>query len=256
MGAAHPLVSVRGSPQNGSNDWLCYAGGHGDYRHAAAAALWRHHRLPQGALRSPGAAWAFDANRSLGPLLPYYRPRDPHTLAVFCSALVIVCAAQGVFFVLTRQILIGLSRDIEFDLRNDPAVQAGGMEPNLRAQSARANSVALHERFEFGAHGARTGIVYSANTIATMALAVALMFWISATLSVYVLLPCPSSPSACGLWPANPCAVRKIQASLAVLQPRLKRISPGCAWCAPTCRGCGNSDSTRRTANTLTATCV
>src|ERR1039458_3108643 len=31
---------------------------------------------------------------SLGYLLPYYHPKDPRTLAVFASALVIVCAVQ------------------------------------------------------------------------------------------------------------------------------------------------------------------
>src|ERR1700730_1058629 len=29
---------------------------------------------------------------SLGFLLPYYHPKSPHTLAIFCSALIIVCA--------------------------------------------------------------------------------------------------------------------------------------------------------------------
>jgi len=35
------------------------------------------------------------------------------------------------------------------------------------------------------------GIMYSANTFATMVLAVVLMFWISPRLSIYVLLPVP-----------------------------------------------------------------
>ncbi len=56
---------------------------------------------------------------SLGFLLPYYHPKSPQTLAIFCSALIIVCAIQGIFSYWTRQILIGLSRDIEYDLRND-----------------------------------------------------------------------------------------------------------------------------------------
>src|ERR1700688_4089945 len=33
---------------------------------------------------------------SLGYLLPYYHPKSPTTLAVFCSALIIVCAIQGI----------------------------------------------------------------------------------------------------------------------------------------------------------------
>src|SRR6202790_3954146 len=31
---------------------------------------------------------------ALGPLLPYYHPKDPHTLAVFCSALVVIRSAE------------------------------------------------------------------------------------------------------------------------------------------------------------------
>ena len=37
---------------------------------------------------------------ALGPLFPTTTPKDPHTLAVFCSALVIICAVKGVFSVL------------------------------------------------------------------------------------------------------------------------------------------------------------
>src|SRR6202166_3138605 len=66
---------------------------------------------------------------SLGFLLPYYHPKDAHTLAIFSSALIIVCAIQGIFSYWTRQILIGLSRDIEFDLRNDLFATLGLMEP-------------------------------------------------------------------------------------------------------------------------------
>jgi ATP-binding cassette subfamily B multidrug efflux pump len=66
---------------------------------------------------------------SLGFLLPYYHPKSPHTLAIFCSALIIVCAIQGFFSYATRQILIGLSRDIEYDLRNDLLNKLVTMEP-------------------------------------------------------------------------------------------------------------------------------
>ncbi len=58
------------------------------------------------------------AQISLGFLLPYYHPKSAQTLAVFCSALVIVCAVQGIFSYWTRQILIGLSRAIEIDPRH------------------------------------------------------------------------------------------------------------------------------------------
>ena len=67
----------------------------------------------------------------LGFLLPYYHPKDGHSLAIFCSALIIICAIQGAFSYWTRQILIGLSRDIEYDLRNDLLTKLVVMEPEF-----------------------------------------------------------------------------------------------------------------------------
>src|SRR5579859_1212816 len=68
---------------------------------------------------------------SLGFLLPYYHPRSAQTLEIFCTALIVVCALQGFFSYCTRQILIGLSRDIEFDLRNDLLAKLIVMEPEF-----------------------------------------------------------------------------------------------------------------------------
>jgi len=42
-----------------------------------------------------------------------------HALAMFAATLLAVFAIRAIFMFLTRWILIGISRDIEFDLRND-----------------------------------------------------------------------------------------------------------------------------------------
>src|SRR6184192_3880411 len=42
-----------------------------------------------------------------------------HKLIVYSLAILVVAGAKGIFQFLTRWILIGISRDIEFDLRND-----------------------------------------------------------------------------------------------------------------------------------------
>src|SRR5258708_27116876 len=42
-----------------------------------------------------------------------------HALALFVCELLAVFAVRAIFMFLTRWILIGISRDIEFDLRND-----------------------------------------------------------------------------------------------------------------------------------------
>jgi ATP-binding cassette subfamily B protein len=166
---------------------------------------------------------------TLGWLLPYYHPKDPHTVAVFCSALVVICAVQGVFSYWTRQILIGLSRDIEYDLRNDLLFKLVQMEPEFYVRNrtgelmSRATNDLNNVRMVLG-----PGIMYSANTLATMVLAVVLMFWISATLSVYVLLPVPVVAVSVWLFGRQIHTLfGKIQASLAVLSAKAQENLAG-----------------------------
>jgi ATP-binding cassette subfamily B protein len=166
---------------------------------------------------------------ALGPLLPYYHPKDAHTVAVFCVALVIVCTVQGVFSYWTRQILIGLSRDIEFGLRNALLAKLVEMEPEFYVRNRTGE---LMSRCTNDLNSVRMvlgpGIMYSANTIATMVLAVILMFWISATLSVYVLLPVPIVAVSVWLFGRQIHALYgKIQASLAVLSAKAQENLAG-----------------------------
>ena len=166
---------------------------------------------------------------SLGFLLPYYHPKSPHTLLVFCSALVLICALQGVFSYSTRQILIGLSRDIEFDLRNDLLAKLVAMEPEFYVRNRTGE---LMSRCTNDLNSVRMvlgpGIMYSANTIATMVLAVVLMFWISARLSVYVLLPVPVVAVTVWVFGRQIHALYgKIQASLAVLSAKAQENLAG-----------------------------
>jgi ATP-binding cassette subfamily B protein len=70
--------------------------------------------------------------------------------------------------------------------------------------------------------------MYSANTFATMVLAVVLMFWISASLSVYVLLPVPVVAVSVWLFGRQIHALYgKIQASLAVLSAKAQENLAG-----------------------------
>src|SRR5579872_1551870 len=166
---------------------------------------------------------------ALGWLLPYYHPKDPHTLAVFCSALVVVCAVQGVFSYWTRQILIGLSRDIEYDLRNDLLNKLVTMEPEFYVRNRTGE---LMSRCTNDLNSVRMvlgpGIMYSANTFATMVLAVVLMFWISPRLSIYVLLPVPVVAITVWVFGRQIHALYgKIQASLAVLSAKAQENLAG-----------------------------
>ena len=166
---------------------------------------------------------------SLGFLLPYYHPRNAQTIAVFCSALIVICAVQGMFSYWTRQILIGLSRDIEYDLRNDLLNKLVVMEPEFYVRNRTGE---LMSRCTNDLNSVRMvlgpGIMYSANTFATMFLAVVLMFWISMRLSLYVLLPVPVVAIVVWIFGQQIHALYgKIQASLAVLSAKAQENLAG-----------------------------
>jgi len=166
---------------------------------------------------------------SLGYLLPYYHPRNAQTLAVFSSALIVICAIQGVFSYATRQILIGLSRDIEYDLRNDLLNKLVVMEPEFYVRNRTGE---LMSRCTNDLNSVRMvlgpGIMYSANTFATMVLAVILMFWISAKLSIYVLVPVPVVAIVVWVFGQQIHSLYgQIQASLAVLSAKAQENLAG-----------------------------
>jgi len=128
----------------------------------------------------------------LRPLLPSYQPSSKQTLLIFCLALVMVVVVKGVLSFWTRWILIGISRDIEYHLRNDLLARLLLLEPEFYVRNrtgelmSRATNDLNNVRMVLG-----PGIMYSATTIVTMALAVALMLKLSPTLTLWVLLPVP-----------------------------------------------------------------
>ncbi|PYU23308.1 MAG: ABC transporter ATP-binding protein [Acidobacteria bacterium] len=125
-------------------------------------------------------------------LIPDYAPSSVRTLIIYCLAAVVIVALKGVFSFWTRWILIGLSRDIEFDLRNDLLDRLLLMEPEFYVRNrtgelmSRATNDLNAVRMVLG-----PGIMYSATTLVTMLLAVVLMFRLSPTLSLWVLIPVP-----------------------------------------------------------------
>jgi ATP-binding cassette, subfamily B, multidrug efflux pump len=126
-------------------------------------------------------------------LIPYYAPSSVRTLVIYCLAAVVIVALKGVFSFWTRWILIGLSRDIEYDLRNDLLDRLLLMEPEFYVRNrtgelmSRATNDLNAVRMVLG-----PGIMYSSQTLVTMLLAVLLMFRLSPTLSLWVLIPVPA----------------------------------------------------------------
>ena len=128
----------------------------------------------------------------LGPLGHYYKPSDSHALGIFCLGLVIVIAMKGIFSYFTRWILIGVSRDIEYDLRNDMLSSLVRQEPEFYVRNRTGE---LMSRCTNDLNAVRMvlgpGIMYSSTTILTMVLAVVFMIILSPHLSFWVMLPVP-----------------------------------------------------------------
>ena len=94
----------------------------------------------------------------LKPIIFFYQPGSRHTLLILCLLLVAAVVVKGVFSFASRWILIGISRDIEFDLRNNLLARLVAIGARvLRAQSHGRIDVASHKRFERCAHGSGPG---------------------------------------------------------------------------------------------------
>jgi ATP-binding cassette subfamily B protein len=125
-------------------------------------------------------------------LIPAYQPSSPRTLILYCLIALAIVAVKGLFSFWTRSILIGLSRDIEYDLRNDLLDRLLAMEPEFYVRNrtgelmSRATNDLNAVRMVLG-----PGIMYSATTLVTMVLAVLFMFQLSPSLSFWVLIPVP-----------------------------------------------------------------
>src|ERR1700683_2209761 len=159
----------------------------------------------------------------------YYKPLDRHTLGFFCIVLLIAIAAKGIFSFLTRWILIGVSREIEYDIRNDVLTQLVTLEPEFYVRNrtgelmSRCTNDLNNVRMVLG-----PGIMYSGTTILTFALAVAVMLMISVKLTLLVLLPVPVVAFTVNYFgQVIHSLFEKIQASLAALSARAQENLSG-----------------------------
>ena len=115
-----------------------------------------------------------------------------HKIVFHALRLLGVAALMGVFLYAMRQIIIGASREIEFDLRND-------LFANLERQSAvffhthRTGDIMARSTNDLSAVRQLLGpaIMYSANTVFFMAFALPFMFKISPKLTFFAFVPLP-----------------------------------------------------------------
>jgi ATP-binding cassette subfamily B multidrug efflux pump len=128
----------------------------------------------------------------LTPLIGIYAPLSRHALGWFCIVLVTVMFVKGFFSFWTRWILIGVSREIEYDLRNDMLERLVALEPEFYVRNrtgdlmSRATNDLNAVRMVLG-----PGIMYSATTVVTMVPAVYFMFKLASSLAWWVFLPVP-----------------------------------------------------------------
>src|SRR5579862_3027997 len=65
----------------------------------------------------------------LHPLIAFYAPRSHRALALYCITIAVAMLVKGFFSFWSRWILIGVSREIEYDLRNDLLARLVRLEP-------------------------------------------------------------------------------------------------------------------------------
>ena len=114
-------------------------------------------------------------------------------LVTYALQLLAVAAIKGIFQFLTRWVVIGISREIEFDLRNDLFQHLETLSYSYY-QRTRTGDIMARATNDLNAVRMLLGpaIMYSANTIVFTAGALAFMISISPKLTLYAFLPLPA----------------------------------------------------------------
>jgi ABC-type multidrug transport system fused ATPase/permease subunit len=108
------------------------------------------------------------SSTTLARAIPFYAPSSRRTLGIYCLIIVLCVAIKGLLSFSARWSLIGVSRDIEFDIRNDLLKRLLVLEPEFYVRNrtgelmSRATNDLNAVRMVLG-----PGIMYSATTIVT-----------------------------------------------------------------------------------------
>ncbi len=115
-----------------------------------------------------------------------------HKLLLYAGLLLAIALTKGIFQFLTRWIVIGISRDIEFDLRNDLFEKLESLSYSYY-QRNRTGDIMARATNDLSAVRNLLGpaIMYTANTFVMTAGALAFMMAISPRLTLYTFLPLP-----------------------------------------------------------------
>jgi ATP-binding cassette, subfamily B, multidrug efflux pump len=115
-----------------------------------------------------------------------------HKLLIFTLQVLTLAVIRGIFLFLTRWIVIGISRDIEFDLRNDLFAHLETLSYSYY-QKMRTGDIMARVTNDLNAVRMLMGpaIMYSANTFVFTAAALWFMVHTSPKLTMYAFLPLP-----------------------------------------------------------------
>ena len=118
--------------------------------------------------------------------------RDLKRLGFYALLIVLIATTKGIFQFLTRWIVIGISRDIEFDLRNDMFEHLERLSYPYY-QRNRTGDIMARATNDLNAVRMLLGpaIMYTANTVVFTAGALFYMFRISPKLTAITFLPLP-----------------------------------------------------------------
>src|SRR6476646_12203041 len=114
-------------------------------------------------------------------------------LAFYAGLIIGLAACEGVFRFLMRRLIIGVSRDVEYSMRNDlfrhlEALPMSFYQRNKTGDlMSRATNDLSNVRMLFG-----PGIMYTANTIIVALFAIILMLRINWHMTLLALLPLPA----------------------------------------------------------------
>ncbi len=115
-----------------------------------------------------------------------------HKLLTYSALLLAVAGTKAIFQFLTRWILIGVSREIEFDLRNDLFTHLERLSYSFY-QRTRTGDIMARATNDLNAVRmlAGPGIMYTANTVVFTVGALVFMLSISPRLTLFAFLPLP-----------------------------------------------------------------
>src|SRR5712672_4045136 len=169
------------------------------------------------------------AGSRLSRSIPFYQAKSRRTLGIYCLIVILCVSIKGFLSFMARWKLIGVSRDIEFDIRNDLLKRLLLLEPEFYVRNrtgelmSRATNDLNSVRMVLG-----PGIMYSATTIVTMIFAIVVMVALSPSLTLWVLLP--ALVVAVAVWFFGRTIhdlYEKIQAALATLTARVQENLSG-----------------------------